>query len=171
MPDEADKTPFGFLPKITTRGDIGAAGLGLAIGFFLDSAIHPFGIQPGTASLYSAAAAVGVKNSIQAWRESRVQQVVAVAIPNQKEKLERAAEQVSKQLETIKKALKDETTLETTKDSAEQALRELRINMEWWSAELITDTEFQNTLKQSMRRSVELLERLKLLGNAAARTA
>jgi hypothetical protein len=63
--------PFGVLQKITTRGDVGAAGLGLAIGYFTDAILHPTGVPPGTASLYSAAAAVGIKNMVQAWRESR----------------------------------------------------------------------------------------------------
>jgi hypothetical protein len=70
MPDE-EKSPFGILPKITTRGDIGAAGLGLAIGYFADAALHPFGIPPAQASLYCAAAAVGVKNVIQSMHEFR----------------------------------------------------------------------------------------------------
>jgi len=67
-----EKPPFSeLLPKITTKGDIGAAGVRLAIGYFVDAALHPFGIPPGTASLYSAAAAVGLKNILQAWRDSR----------------------------------------------------------------------------------------------------
>jgi hypothetical protein len=53
------------LPKLTSRGDVAAAGLGLAAGFVLDSWHSMFGIPPGTFTIYGAAAAVGVKNTVQ----------------------------------------------------------------------------------------------------------
>jgi len=58
------------LPKLTNDGDIGAALLGVAIGFFGDSILVAhfplLGILPGAASVYSGAAVLGAKRSIQA---------------------------------------------------------------------------------------------------------
>jgi len=67
---DSEKTgdPLSTL-KITTRGDIAAAGLGLAAGFFLDSWHSMLGILPGTFAVYGAAAAVGVKNALQSWAD------------------------------------------------------------------------------------------------------
>jgi hypothetical protein len=56
--------------KITTKGDIAAAGLGLTFGFLLDSWHMIFGIPPGTFAVYGAAAGVGLKNTVHAWLES-----------------------------------------------------------------------------------------------------
>ena len=150
MDDDA-KNPLGFLPKITTRGDIGAAGLGLAIGFFVDSALHPFGIQPGAASLYSAAAAVGIKNSIQAWRESRIKPVqFVVAVRNQKEALEHAANRILARLATVVQTMAGEARLEGNKRSAQNMIVDVREHLDWWSADLIEDHEFRSLLKQWM---------------------
>jgi hypothetical protein len=70
-PEDREANPLGMLPKLATRGDIAAAGLGLALGYFGDLWLHPFGIQPGAASVYCAAGAVGLKNAVHSWLAAR----------------------------------------------------------------------------------------------------
>jgi hypothetical protein len=62
-----------FLPKgaATTRGDVGAAGLGYAIGFAVDVFLFPLGVPPGTTAGVFAVGAVGLKNAVQAGLEQR----------------------------------------------------------------------------------------------------
>ncbi|HEU0368754.1 MAG TPA: hypothetical protein VFR42_06075 [Candidatus Acidoferrum sp.] len=56
-------------PKPTTPGDLGAASLGLAFGYFGDVLLtHYFphlGIPPGEASIYTSATVLGAKNIVQ----------------------------------------------------------------------------------------------------------
>lgn len=70
------------LPKLSSPGDVGAASLGLALGYFGDlllaSHFQHLSITPGSASVYTSAAVLGVKNIVQSflkWRadKSRVE--------------------------------------------------------------------------------------------------
>jgi hypothetical protein len=63
------------LPKISTPGDIGAASIGLALGYFLDVLLAPhfphLAVTPGSASVYTSAAVLGFKNLVQSLRSWR----------------------------------------------------------------------------------------------------
>ncbi len=56
-----------LLSKLTSKGDIGAAGLGFGVGMILDVVLHLTGTVPlGMGGAAGAALALGAKNSIQA---------------------------------------------------------------------------------------------------------
>lgn len=59
--------------KPSTRGDIAAAGIGYAVGFFIDNFYFPGGLTGGVVAAVSATGAVGVKNLLHAlWANRRM---------------------------------------------------------------------------------------------------
>ena len=72
--------PKGF-PPLTESGDIGAAGIGLAVGYFGDvfllSHFPHLGVSPSAASIYFSSAVVGIKRTVQAWRAKSVAKEIA----------------------------------------------------------------------------------------------
>jgi hypothetical protein len=147
MADE-EKTPFGILPKITTKGDIGVAGLGLALGYIIDAAFHPFGIPPLTASLYSAAAAVGIKNSIEScleWRDMKKEKAKASSPEHRDLRLERAANALFTSLADAKNAVEEarDAGFRINVEDAERIVDRFRLQYEYWQLGLIVDEELR----------------------------
>lgn len=60
-----------LLSKLSSRGDVGAAALGFAVGFAIDVFRFPSGIPSATTASVFAVGSVGFKNSIQAFLEER----------------------------------------------------------------------------------------------------
>ena len=90
MQAETDQEfPSKILPQLATRGDIAAAGIGLALGYFGDVLLLHLlgiapdaGIRPGAASVYCSSAVLGLKNAIQVYLESEKAKRAAVSARN-----------------------------------------------------------------------------------------
>jgi hypothetical protein len=80
-----DDQPSSMLPKgfppLAEDGDIGVAGISLAVGYFgetfLLSHFPHLGVTPGAASIYFSSAMVGIKRTIQALRSKSVAKKLA----------------------------------------------------------------------------------------------
>ncbi len=66
----ADSPLSNLLPKLTTRGDIAAFGLGYVAGFITDTLFGWHGVTQGQASICGGILVLSVKSAIQAFLES-----------------------------------------------------------------------------------------------------
>jgi hypothetical protein len=70
--------------KPSTRGDIAAAGIGYALGFFVDNFYFPGGLTGGVVAAVSATGAVGLKNLFHAfWANRKMPAIDYSDDPNQ----------------------------------------------------------------------------------------
>lgn len=146
-----DKSLFDILPKIATKSDIGAAGIGLAIGYLLDSAFHPFGMPPREASMYAGAGAIGIKNAIQAWWESRSRKAETASSTEADEKTRlsnvyanfRSDIALAKALAKISR----DAGIKAIVEIAEQSLKRLQVESDLWELGLSSDRQFLSALK------------------------
>jgi hypothetical protein len=128
----------GLLKRITSKGDVAAAGLGTVLGYLLDLKLAITGLPPGTASVLGATAALSVKNGVEAFSDrikSRSEQNRAAEL--RRNELERAAE-------AVKQLVIDERWMRRIEESK----RQFELDHILWTRRLITDEEFQASIKQ-----------------------
>lgn len=125
---------LGQFPKLTTKGDIAAAGLGFALGFAVDIFLFPAGVPPGTTASVFMAGAVGLKNSAQAALESRS---TKKAEQNKRGELRQKAEALLRALQRAH--------LTQERELLEQ-------DMEFWEQEIYGDDDLKNRLPAYIER-------------------
>lgn len=121
-----------LVKRLTSKGDVGAALLGFVLAYLLELRFALVaGLAPGTAGSLGAAAAVGLKNSIEAlWNHSKPTTDLGRA-------LEKAAHE-------IRRVDLDSMFMRVLEDLRVAVL----VDHKLWSAGLITDDEFAYSIKQ-----------------------
>lgn len=126
----SDNNPLDILNKLTNKGDIAAASLGCVGGFVLDIALHLQGLaSPNQASIYGAAAGIGIKNAIHSM------------LPSSRNK-EKVAPGNS--MENTYRRLRE---IFIERKASHRSISQLDQHFELWSLGLMTDQE----LLQKMR--------------------
>jgi hypothetical protein len=145
---DQENSPFGVLPKITTRGDIAAAALGLAVGFFVDSMFKPFGIKPETASIYAAAAVLGIKNALQAALEWHRTAEPLETTDNINHGLEKTAERIIEVFRQLgRNADPDDAGVQADIEVATRIIEIVETNTDLWRLGVIDEEEFRKVLR------------------------
>jgi hypothetical protein len=86
-----------ILARLTSKGDLGAAGLGFVIGYLADLKLAPVGLPPGTAAALGATAAVSLKNGAQGlWDQIGSARQSRRAQSGQRHELENAFAEIEK---------------------------------------------------------------------------
>jgi hypothetical protein len=120
-----------LVKRLTGKGDVGASLLGFVLAYLLELKFALVsGLTPGTAGSLGAAAAVGLKNTVEAlWNRSR-------PTTDRGRALEKAAKGVRR------------IDLGAPQFSSVRELKALVLSdHESWSAGLITDDEFEHSIK------------------------
>lgn len=120
-----------LLSKLSSRGDIGAAALGFALGFAVDVFWFPEGMPSATAASVFAVGAVGVKNSMQAFLEAQ--------------KPAREKKQRSEKLKRIAESLRD-----FAREGGHSELdSEISVSRELWDKGILDDSDFSEALESA----------------------
>jgi hypothetical protein len=126
--------PKDILPKLSSRGDVGAAALGFATGFAVDVFLFPGGVPPGTTASVFAVGAAGLKNSVQAFIQTRKSRKSSEA---RKEHLRAAAEALERFV---------------TEQSYPEWVIEIKSSRALWDKEVLEDSDFEDILETIKRR-------------------
>lgn len=146
------KTPL--LPKassLKTRGDIGTAGIGLALGYFGDLALTHFfphlGVPAGAASVYFSSAAVGVKQVIQSYLErKRTIQAAAAAEEKTREFSEKRAKLI---LDTLHECTSLSPSAEV-KQKLKSAEADFKSDQKFHEAGILTDEQWNKSIEHAV---------------------
>lgn len=85
-----------LLKRISTRAEVGVAGLGFVAGYLIDLKMALFGLAPGTAGALGAVAGIGLKNTAQSISDfAKTRQARSDATRKSRREMEHAVNEVA----------------------------------------------------------------------------
>ena len=131
-----------ILKRISSKGDIAVASLGLVAGYLLDLKFALAGLPAGTAAVLGATAGIGLKNGAQTvWDHLRTEAKQRASAGRQHGELERAAIEI----ESLPPIAAPWT------GHHDHWISKLRLDHDLWVKGLITDDDFQYSIKEFLR--------------------